>query len=129
MDDKKRPSWMPPPLVFPIVWSSIGLLRCISSVLVWEASGRDLLAAPLIVFCFHLAVGDCWNHVSFCRCSLITCMVFSIKSQQTELERASDCLQINNVEKRVGVAVPVSRHALYVDILSSTRLLFALHTE
>lgn len=35
MDDKRRPAWMPPPPVFPIVWSSIGLLRCISSVLVW----------------------------------------------------------------------------------------------
>mmetsp|Transcript_25712 Transcript_25712/g.69781 ORF Transcript_25712/g.69781 Transcript_25712/m.69781 type:complete len:277 (+) Transcript_25712:95-925(+) len=75
IDEKKRPSWMPPPPVFPIVWSTIGLLRCTSSVLVWEASGRDLLATPLIIFCAHLAIGDVWNH-------------------------------INNVEKRMGVAVP-----------------------
>eukprot|EP00967_Tisochrysis_lutea_P104769 scaffold159288_cov19-Tisochrysis_lutea.AAC.1 len=40
-----------------------------------EASGRDLLATPLIIFCAHLAIGDVWNH-------------------------------INNVEKRMGVAVP-----------------------
>ncbi|KAF5831969.1 TspO/MBR-related protein [Dunaliella salina] len=75
IDEKKRPSWMPPPPVFPIVWSTIGLLRCISSVLVWEASGRDLLTTPLIIFCAHLAIGDVWNH-------------------------------INNIEKRMGVAVP-----------------------
>jgi len=34
--------------------------------MVWEASGRDLLATPLIVFCAHLAIGDCWNHVGGC---------------------------------------------------------------
>ncbi|KAJ9520005.1 hypothetical protein QJQ45_029953, partial [Haematococcus lacustris] len=73
--ERRRPSWMPPPLTFPIVWSSIGLLRCASSVMVWEAVGRDALALPLLVMMLHLAVGDCWNH-------------------------------INNVERRLGVAVP-----------------------
>ncbi|KAJ9519897.1 hypothetical protein QJQ45_014624 [Haematococcus lacustris] len=73
--ERRRPSWMPPPLTFPIVWSSIGLLRCASSVMVWEAVGRDTLALPLLVMMLHLAVGDCWNH-------------------------------INNVERRLGVAVP-----------------------
>jgi benzodiazapine receptor len=64
ISDKKRPSWMPPPLTFPIVWSLIGLLRAASSVMVWEASGRDLLSLPLIMMCVHLAVGDAWNNVN-----------------------------------------------------------------
>jgi len=64
MSDRKRPSWMPPPVTFPIVWSTIGLLRGISSVMVWEACGRDATALPLVVFCLHLAVGDCWNHIN-----------------------------------------------------------------
>lgn len=60
----RRPDWCPPPVAFPIVWSTIGLLRCVSAVMVWEACGRDTLALPLIVFCAHLATGDCWNHIN-----------------------------------------------------------------
>lgn len=63
LESEQRPPWTPPAIAFPIVWSLIGLLRAGSSVLVWEASGRDALAFPLIVMCAHLAVGDCWNSV------------------------------------------------------------------
>lgn len=57
-----------PSMQFPIVWSTIGLLRCASSVMVWEACGRDALALPLIVMCTHLAIGDCWWVVTPCDC-------------------------------------------------------------
>lgn len=63
-EENRRPSWMPPPKVFPIVWISIAFLRAISSVLVWEASGRDLLALPLVAFLLHLSIGDTWNHIT-----------------------------------------------------------------
>lgn len=58
-----RPKWAPPPLAFPIVWMSIGVLRIVSSVLVWQAVGQTFLAIPLIAFVIHLALGDTWNTI------------------------------------------------------------------
>jgi tryptophan-rich sensory protein len=46
--ETKRPAWTPPGPVFPIVWSTIGILRTVSSMLVWEACGRQMLVLPLI---------------------------------------------------------------------------------
>mmetsp|Transcript_33087 Transcript_33087/g.43559 ORF Transcript_33087/g.43559 Transcript_33087/m.43559 type:complete len:293 (+) Transcript_33087:43-921(+) len=73
--EMKRPSWMPPPLAFPIIWSTIGLLRAISATIIWETLGHTLLAFPIEIFMLHLSIGDTWN-------------------------------TINNVEKRLGAAVP-----------------------
>lgn len=61
---RRRPSWMPPPIAFPIVWSTIGVLRTVSSTLVWLAMGRQLLCLPLLVFQAHLCIGDSWNFVN-----------------------------------------------------------------
>lgn len=58
-----RPKWAPPPLAFPIIWMTIGVLRIISSVLVWQAVGETFLAFPLIAFVIHLALGDTWNTI------------------------------------------------------------------
>eukprot|EP00798_Chlamydomonas_sp_ICE-L_P000031 gene31-12844_t len=84
-NETPRPDWMPPPitfpraslhppLTFPIVWTSIGLLRAAASVMVvhgggtvWEACGRDLISTPLIIMCLHLAIGDAWNNVNVTR--------------------------------------------------------------
>eukprot|EP00899_Mesostigma_viride_P006133 jgi/Mesvir1/15520/Mv03172-RA.1 len=60
-NDFKRPSWMPPRYVFPIVWTIIPILRASSSVILWEACGRNLLVAPLAALLGHLAIGDLWN--------------------------------------------------------------------
>jgi benzodiazapine receptor len=64
MASRRRPAWMPPPLTFPIVWSTMAVLRTVSSVMVFEALGCKLAAAPLIVFMAHLCVGDTWNCVN-----------------------------------------------------------------
>jgi len=64
MDDRIRPSWMPPPLAFPIIWSTIGLLRTFSSVAVWEACDRNLVVLPLALMMVHLAIGDTWNTIN-----------------------------------------------------------------
>jgi len=61
---RKRPSWTPPPYAFPIIWSSIGVLRTVSSVIVWEACGRSLLASPLLALLLHLCIGDTWNNIN-----------------------------------------------------------------
>lgn len=72
IDQKKRPAWMPPVLVFPLVWTIMAVLRTISSTMVFEALGGKLLAAPLVLFMTHLAVGDTWNHVNNVRKELGT---------------------------------------------------------
>lgn len=58
-----RPAWAPPPIAFPIIWMTIGVLRVISSVLVWLAMGQEFLTLPLITFVIHLALGDTWNTI------------------------------------------------------------------
>jgi len=62
-DQVIRPRWSPPPLVFPIVWMIIAVLRVISSVLVWQQMNHQFLVLPLILFVVHLALGDTWNTI------------------------------------------------------------------
>ncbi|MBD2340294.1 TspO/MBR family protein [Calothrix sp. FACHB-156] len=58
-----RPRWAPPPLVFPIVWMIIAVLRVISSVLIWQQANHQFLLLPFILFVVHLALGDTWNTI------------------------------------------------------------------
>ncbi len=60
---RKTPNWMPPPLAFPIIWSSIALLRAISSVLVVTHT-KTLLSPAIFSFFLHLSVGDTWNTIN-----------------------------------------------------------------
>jgi tryptophan-rich sensory protein len=62
-DQVIRPRWSPLPLVFPIVWMIIAVLRVISSVLVWQQMNHQFLVLPLILFLIHLALGDTWNTI------------------------------------------------------------------
>jgi translocator protein len=62
-DQVIRPRWSPPPLVFPIVWMIIAVLRVISSVLIWQEMNHQFLVVPFILFVVHLAVGDTWNTI------------------------------------------------------------------
>uniref|UniRef100_A0A7S1U214 Uncharacterized protein n=1 Tax=Phaeomonas parva TaxID=124430 RepID=A0A7S1U214_9STRA len=57
------PTWAPPGITFPIVWSTICVLRCIAGVMVWNACGRSFMAAPLFALYAHLAIGDAWNNL------------------------------------------------------------------
>jgi len=61
--ERKRPSWMPPPLAFPIIWSTIALLRAASAVLIFTTAGT-LNSPALLALIVHLAVGDTWNFIN-----------------------------------------------------------------
>jgi benzodiazapine receptor len=61
--DRRRPWWQPPPLAFPIIWSTISILRTFSSVLVWRKTGT-LLCTPIFAFLLHLCIGDTWNTIN-----------------------------------------------------------------
>eukprot|EP01036_Dinobryon_divergens_P031293 gene31293-40663_t len=62
---KKRavPTWMPPRLAFPIVWSVITVLRAASTVLVYLRTDT-LLCWPVFAMALHLSLGDTWNTIN-----------------------------------------------------------------
>jgi tryptophan-rich sensory protein len=61
--NRNKPSWTPPPLAFPIIWTTIALLRTISTVLVYKTTGT-LLCLPVYAIMAHLSIGDTWNTIN-----------------------------------------------------------------
>jgi len=62
--DLKRPKWFPPPIVFGIVWSTIGLiLRPLSAFLVWNTLQYSTLNIPIFAYVLNLSIGDVWNYL------------------------------------------------------------------
>lgn len=60
---RRRPAWMPPPLAFPVVWTTLGVLRAAAATLVVGQTG-SMLCVPILTFAAHLCIGDTWNHVN-----------------------------------------------------------------
>jgi tryptophan-rich sensory protein len=60
---RNRPKWQPPPIVFPIVWSTIAVLRVLSGVMAYQAVG-SLSSVPILSFMLHLSIGDTWNTIN-----------------------------------------------------------------
>lgn len=58
-----KPWWQPPPLAFPIIWSTIALLRAISTTIVYRMSGT-MLTVPIFSMFLHLCTGDTWNTIN-----------------------------------------------------------------
>jgi tryptophan-rich sensory protein len=58
-----KPWWQPPPLAFPVIWSSIAFLRAISTTMVFQASGT-MLTKPIFAMFLHLSCGDTWNTIN-----------------------------------------------------------------
>lgn len=57
------PWWQPPPLAFPIIWSSIAFLRAISTTIVFQTTGT-MLCRPIFAIFLHLSTGDTWNTIN-----------------------------------------------------------------
>lgn len=62
--ETKRPSWTPPGIAFPIIWSTITLLRVAASTMIFEANGHVLCSRPILALMVHLACGDTWNSIT-----------------------------------------------------------------
>ncbi|KAJ1439663.1 TspO/MBR family-domain-containing protein [Ochromonadaceae sp. CCMP2298] len=60
---RKRPSWQPPDKAFPIIWSTISVLRAISGFLIYKTTG-SVVSYPLMAFFAHLSIGDTWNTIN-----------------------------------------------------------------
>lgn len=62
----RKPSWMPPGFLFPIMWlliakpTQLSAIYCLS-----RQGGAGVLSAPILVYIFHLALGETWNKVFF----------------------------------------------------------------
>jgi tryptophan-rich sensory protein len=80
--ERKRPSWMPPPLAFPVIWSSIALLRAFSSVAVFTVTGT-LNHPAIFAMLAHLSIGDTWNSINNVEKSLgVACVGVSVVASE-----------------------------------------------
>ena len=61
--DRIRPSWQPPAIAFPIIWTTISILRTISAYLIYKST-NSLISKPLLFFFAHLSIGDTWNTIN-----------------------------------------------------------------
>jgi benzodiazapine receptor len=61
--ERLRPSWMPPPLAFPIIWTTITFLRTIASTMIYKTTGT-LLCPEIFAIMAHLSIGDTWNTIN-----------------------------------------------------------------
>lgn len=60
----RKPTWTPPNIAFPIVWTVLFCAIAVSGWLVWEAAG--LAAWPaLALYLVHLVVNAAWSYLFF----------------------------------------------------------------
>lgn len=60
-----KPSWTPPKLAFPIVWTVLYVLIAVSGWLVWEAAPAEALPLAMSVWGVQLALNAGWSAVFF----------------------------------------------------------------
>jgi translocator protein len=63
-DTLKKPSWTPPPLVFPIVWTTLYIMIAIAGWKAWQSQGFG----PLVVLWIaQLVINAAWSYIMFGR--------------------------------------------------------------
>lgn len=62
-DAIQKPSWTPPPIAFPIVWTTLYLLMGYASARVAGAVG--LVSIPMLIYAFQLVLNVSWTPVFF----------------------------------------------------------------
>jgi tryptophan-rich sensory protein len=60
-----KPSWTPPNLAFPVVWTLLYIMMGIAAALVWRRSGAGQRAAPIAAFGVQLALNCLWTLLFF----------------------------------------------------------------
>jgi tryptophan-rich sensory protein len=59
----KKPTWTPPPIVFPLVWTTLYLLMGYASARVAGTAG--LLSIPILLYALQLILNISWTPVFF----------------------------------------------------------------
>lgn len=67
-----KPSWTPPPVVFPIVWPILYLLIAISGWLVWRRAGWS---TAIVLWGVQLAVNASWSWWMFGQHNIFAAMI------------------------------------------------------
>ncbi|MBR1216182.1 tryptophan-rich sensory protein [Bradyrhizobium sp. JYMT SZCCT0180] len=61
-----KPSWTPPPLVFPIAWTALYILMAVSFWRLWEHEPRSApRSSAMSWFLFQLALNAAWSPIFF----------------------------------------------------------------
>ncbi|KAA0076401.1 TspO/MBR family protein [Tardiphaga sp. P9-11] len=61
-----KPSWTPPPVVFPIAWTTLYILMAIAFWRLWDrAAPSALRGRAMILFAIQLALNAAWSPVFF----------------------------------------------------------------
>jgi benzodiazapine receptor len=61
-----KPSWTPPPVVFPIAWTALYILMAVSFWRLWETEPRSAARSKAMVwFLVQLALNAAWSPVFF----------------------------------------------------------------
>jgi translocator protein len=60
-----KPSWTPPNLAFPVVWTVLYIMMGIAAALVWQRAGAGRRAAPMAAFGTQLALNCLWTLLFF----------------------------------------------------------------
>ena len=64
-DGLRKPSWRPPKIAFPIVWSILYLAIAVSGWLVWTSAAPGEAALPMTVYGIQLALNAGWSWIFF----------------------------------------------------------------
>lgn len=62
-----KPSWTPPPAIFPPVWSTLYVLMGVAGWLVWRKHGFAGARAALALFAVQLVLNAAWSYWFFAR--------------------------------------------------------------
>lgn len=58
----RKPSWTPPPIAFPIVWTTLYLMIAAAGWLVWREAG---MSAPLAAWAVQIVLNAMWSWFFF----------------------------------------------------------------
>lgn len=70
-----KPSWTPPPIVFPIVWTTLYIMMAVSLWRLWESPSALPRRRALIWFLIQLALNAIWTPLFFGAHAVLTALI------------------------------------------------------
>ena len=68
-----KPTWVPPPWLFPLMWIPLKLLQTVASAYLWDLNDLRVFTSPsIMLFVLHLSLGDVWNVQFFLKRRILT---------------------------------------------------------